>query len=605
MKESNASVIYLTGKAGTGKTTFLKYLRQVYDGNIVVLAPTGVAAVNARAQTIHSFFQLGLIPYIPEDKKITKIKAFKQEIIKHMSLLIIDEVSMVRCDTLDAIDSILRRYRSSKNSPFGGVKVLLIGDLFQLPPVVTRRDWEILGQYYDSPYFFDSKVYGVIADDKKIYFELDKPYRQKEEEFIDILNKIRVNRLDTDDLANLNKRSKIEPKGDFIILAAKNEEVNAYNEDKYNVLNGDEYTFKAQQTGVFPDSMKLVDTEIHLKVGAQVMLMKNKYNPQTESWEYYNGSIGTILSINVENESVKVNLVERGIERKVVVRPAEWENIEFVWDAESKESITRVLGTYRQMPIRLAWAITIHKSQGLTFENVSADLNSCFDAGQVYVALSRCRRLSGLYLKEPLKKEVIKINQQVVDFSKTATPETMVLKHLESGKADKKYQSCRAAFEDNNVVKMLLDFEAAMKIRDDSQTDTFKKYIRVKLSLYHRYKERCQFLNEKVEKTVSDLHAVRQQIGVFHREKAEWLVLKNNQDSKIIALQNRVQVLDQDFASACKEISALKREVNFLQELLGAQKSKVSRLEKERTSLNVEIMRLGNITWWQKLFGKK
>lgn len=608
VKESDASVIYLTGKAGTGKTTFLKYLRQVYDGNVVVLAPTGVAAVNAHAQTIHSFFQLELTPYVPEDDRLKKIKYFstKREIIKNMSLLIIDEVSMVRCDILDVIDKILRIHRtSSKNIPFGGVKVLLIGDLFQLPPVVTGDVWAILRQYYDSPYFFDSKVYSGISDDKKIYLELDKLYRQKEEEFIDILNKIRVNQLNEEDLVNLNKRSEIEPKGDCIILAAKNAEVDNYNNQKYNNLDGEEYTFMAQQTDIFPDSMKLVEAEIHLKVGAQVMLIKNKYDPQTKSLEYYNGSIGEILSIDMENESVEVNLVERGIERKVVVRPAEWENVEFVWDAELKESKTRVLGTYRQMPIRLAWAITINKSQGLTFENVFADLNSCFDVGQVYVALSRCRKLSGLYLKEPIRAGIIKIDSRVVDFSKTETPDTMVLKHLESGKADKKYQSCRMAFEDNDAMKMLLELDAAMKIRDDFQSDNFKKYIRVKLALYHRYKDKCLYLNEKIKKMVSDLQVAYEEIEISNREKKELLVEKSNLNNMMVTLQNRVQTLDQDFASARNEISALKREVNFWKELLEAQKSKVSRLENERTSLNVEIVRLGNITWWQKLFGKK
>lgn len=607
VKDSDANIIYLTGKAGTGKTTFLKYLRHVYNDNVVVLAPTGVAAVNAQAQTIHSFFQLELTPYVPEDKKLNKIKLFshKQEIIKNMSLLIIDEVSMVRCDILDVIDRILRRYRPSKNSPFGGVKVLLIGDLFQLPPVVTGDVWDILGQYYDSPYFFDSKVYRTINNDNKIYFELDKPYRQQEEEFIDILNKIRVNQLNDYDLANLNKRSEIEPQGDCIILAAKNAEVDKYNKLKYNDLKQKEHTFKAQQIGAFPDSMKLVDTEIRLKVGAQVMLMKNKYNQMTASFEYYNGTIGEILSIDSENEKIVIKLSEQGNDREVIVRPATWENIEFVWDAKMKESKTKILGTYRQMPVRLAWAITIHKSQGLTFENVSADLNSCFDAGQVYVALSRCRRLSGLYLKEPIRPEVIKINRRVVDFSKTATPETMVLKHLESGKADKKYQNCRDAFENNDAMKMLLDFDAAMKIRDESQSNNFKKYIRVKLALYHRYKDRCRLLNGKIAKTVSDLQDINQKIEVIHREKEELLVLKKHQDNEITALQNRIQALNLNFTDACKKISTLEYKMNLLQDFLGKQKSKVVRLEEERVRLNNEIMRLGNITWWQKLFGKK
>ena len=491
VKNSSQNIIYLTGKAGTGKTTFLKYIRQTYSGTVVVLAPTGVAAVNAYGQTIHSFFRLEFTPYPPGDQRLQVSQIYQRmsyrsekiELIKNLSLLIIDEVSMVRCDILDAIDTILRVYRKNQE-PFGGVKVLLIGDLFQLPPIAQLSDWTILGQYYKSPYFFDSFVYKRAST---TYIELEKPYRQTEQEFIDILNKVRVNHMSDSDLRRLNARySKSFPKGS-IFLTARNFEVENYNNKEYNELQGQEYTFNAQTVGIFSDAMKPVTDHISLKVGTQVMIMKNKYNKQLDEFDYYNGSIGTVTQIGNDCRWVSIKL-DKGL---VTVYPATWENIEFTWNPKTKESETRILGTYTQIPLKLAWAITIHKSQGLTFDKVTADLNSCFDTGQVYVALSRCKKLGGLFLKSPLLRGVIKVDQNVVNFSQKRTPDTMIVKEIEAGKADKIYKECRKAFDDNDAEKMIADYKEAVKIRDDFDTPKFNKYIKVKLALFHHYKAKC------------------------------------------------------------------------------------------------------------------
>ena len=638
-----------TGKAGTGKTTFLKYIRQTYSGTVVVLAPTGVAAVNAYGQTIHSFFRLEFTPYPPDDQRLQaqiyqrmSYISEKTELINNLSLLIIDEVSMVRCDILDAIDTILRIYRKNQE-PFGGVKVLLIGDLFQLPPIAQSSDWTILGQYYNSPYFFDSFAYKRASS---TYIELEKPYRQTEQEFIDILNKVRVNQLSDSDLRRLNARySKSFPKGS-IFLAARNFDVENYNNKEYNELQGPEYTFNAQTVGTFSDSMKPVKDQISLKVGTQVMIMKNKYNKQLDEFEYYNGSIGTVTQIDSNCRWVSVKL-DKGL---VTVYPETWENIEFIWNPKTKESETRILGKYTQIPLKLAWAITIHKSQGLTFDMVTADLNSCFDTGQVYVALSRCKKLGGLFLKSPLLKGVIKVDQNVVNFSQQKTTDTEIIEQIEAGKADKIYKDCRKAFDDNDAEKMIADYKKAVKIRDDFDTPKFNKYIKVKLDLFHHYKAKCKaFIDSLVTKDKiiqekeTELSEAKEIINTSNDSlvaaNQKIVELQKDNDAQKIAIQNiqnACESLKMELAYAKKETdnqkdklemteSFLKEQLDTVKKELASSKGKllaskkdISILNKSKIELeeqlfatkdklntaNNEIMRLRNLKWYQKLFGK-
>lgn len=651
VKNSSQNIIYLTGKAGTGKTTFLKYIRQTYSGTVVVLAPTGVAAVNAYGQTIHSFFRLEFTPYPPGDQRLQvpqiyqrmSYRSEKIELINNLSLLIIDEVSMVRCDILDAIDTILRTYRKNQE-PFGGVKVLLIGDLFQLPPIAQSSDWTILGQYYKSPYFFDSSVYKSASS---TYIELEKPYRQTEQEFIDILNKVRVNQLSDSDLRRLNARySKSFPKGS-IFLTARNFEVENYNSKEYSELQGQEYTFNAQTVGTFSDSMKPVKDQISLKVGTQVMIMKNRYNKQLDEFDYYNGSIGTVTQIGNDCRWVSIKL-DKGL---VTVYPATWENIEFTWNPKTKESETRILGTYTQIPLKLAWAITIHKSQGLTFDKVTADLNSCFDTGQVYVALSRCKKLGGLFLKSPLLKGVIKVDQNVVNFSQQKTPDTMIIEQIEAGKADKIYKECRKAFDDNDAEKMIADYKEAVKIRDDFDTPKFNKYVKVKLALFHHYKAQCKALldilaakDKSIQEKEKELSEAKEIINTSNDSlvsaNQKIVELQKDNDAQKIAIQNiqtTCKNLKMELSYAKKETDNQKEKLEMTESFLKGQldtvkkelassngkllasKKNIATLNKSKIELeeqlfatkdklntaNNEIIRLRNLKWYQKLFGKQ
>lgn len=639
VKSSNQNITYLTGKAGTGKTTFLKYVRQTYDGNVVVLAPTGVAAVNACGQTIHSFFNFELTPYPPGDQRLQKPQiyhrfAYKQEkleLIKSLSLLIIDEISMVRCDLLDAIDIVLRTYRKNQEC-FGGVKVLLIGDLFQLPPIATQSDWNILRQYYKSPYFFDSYVYKRA---KSTYIELEKPYRQTEIEFIDLLNKVRVNQLSDDDLKILDSRSQYQPPQGSIILAPTNALVGEYNRQQYDALTTPEEVFYASTTGVFPASMKLVDDRISLKIGAQVMIMKNKYNKQSEAFEYCNGSIGTVTAIE-RGESVTVALSDK----TVTIVPETWDNVEFIWDAKTGQSDVNIIGTYKQIPLRLAWAITINKSQGLTFDKVAADLNSCFDKGQVYVALSRCRKLSGLYLKAPLNKNVVKIDPNVLQFSQQKTPATMIVQEIEYGKADKLYKESRQAFDNNDAERMLSLFREAMKIRDDSDAPIFNKYLRVKLALFHHYKERSRSVWDAL---VSVRWSLAEMYEKFHalKNQNEGLISQIEQSKRELQeLQKENNTLQQTQKEAeyqkaklevvesllREQVETVKTELSYVKDQLQSAQNELARTNQMKLDLeiaqrettlqldyaknelrnaNQELERLRNLKWWQRLFGKR
>lgn len=606
---SNRNIIYLTGKAGTGKTTFLKYIREEYQakvGNVVVLAPTGVAAVNAGGQTIHSFFKLqalGFGPIPANDTRLDRPKIFgvlgyrkeKIKIIKETSLMIIDEVSMVRCDVLDAIDRILRVYRNTIQ-PFGGIKVLLIGDAFQLPPVVKGADWNILKEFYSSAFFFDAQVY---RENDVTYIELDKPYRQTESEFLNVLDNIRVGELNNTDFANLNKRCIAPGSDDCIVLASKNNEVEMYNTNEYESITAHEVVFEAKIRDVFPSNTRPAPEYLRLKEGTKVMILRNKLSGGY--FEYFNGSIGKVSGIDEEEGIVKVKLPkgEVNVTREV------WENYEYEWDPKTKSVCTKVIGTYTQFPLKWAWAITIHKSQGLTFDNVYADLGECFASGQAYVALSRCRRLRGLYLKSPLHKGMLKVNNEVVEFSKQKTPDVLLVKQIEWGKADKLYKESRQALWQNEPAVMLERFDNAVKIRDDRNTDEFKKIIRIALALLHFKRQQSQQLFKEVCKLKMD--------------KAEWLQKETELelDAEQLSSELQSQIEENDKLSKnsralqkeCKTVSRryeqLKTSNEQLSEKFHALQKECDGLRKEHERLKREIERLQSIKWYQKLFGKK
>lgn len=392
--------LFLTGKAGTGKTTFLREVVRYTKKKCIVLAPTGIAAVNAGAMTIHSFFQFGLGPFVQgviEPKSDFRINKSKLELIRHLQLLIIDEVSMVRADLMDHIDVELRRIRRN-SKPFGGVQLLMIGDLQQLPPIAHGGEDELLRQYYKTLYFFSSSA---LKSMKYSCIELKNVYRQTDRHFIDILNHARDCTLTSQDISDLNARYipgfSPKPEDGYIRLMTHNRQVDYVNETEMEKLDSKPYTFVAAVTGTFPEESYPTADSLTLKKGAQVMFIKN--DPERR---FINGTLGEVKSI--DKNSIAVRLAESGT--IIDVEPVEWQNIRYQFDEESKEISFKQIGRFKQYPLKAAWAITVHKSQGLTFDKAIIDVHAAFSPGQAYVALSRCRTLDGLVLSSPVSASV-------------------------------------------------------------------------------------------------------------------------------------------------------------------------------------------------------
>ncbi len=402
--------IFLTGKAGTGKTTFLHALQKEVSKRMVVTAPTGVAAINAGGVTLHSFFQRSLGPYVPGDFTAEKhnIRKEKVNIMRNLDLLIIDEISMVRADLLDSVDAVLRRYRRSE-LPFGGVQLLMIGDLFQLPPVVRDSDWSILRSHYRTPYFFSSQA---LCKSEMLTIELTHVFRQKDSRFIRLLNRVRENRVDDSDIQLLNSRysSQNEAADGTITLCSHNSTVENINNKRLARLAGRSRDYNAEVSGEFPESTWPTAETLRLKVGAQVMFVRNDTSPDKL---FYNGKIGHITWIDQDSVGVRCAEDDEDIEVKAV----SWENVEYSLNTETMELDRNAIGNFRQLPLKLAWAITIHKSQGLTFDQVVIDAKGAFAHGQTYVALSRCRSLEGLTLASRIGREAIKTDENVHRFN--------------------------------------------------------------------------------------------------------------------------------------------------------------------------------------------
>ena len=415
--EQTGANIFLTGRAGTGKTTFLRELRQRSPKRMIVVAPTGVAAINAGGVTVHSFFQLPFGPYIPamQQGEGGRLKMnFNREkiaIIRSLDLLVIDEISMVRADMLDAVNDVLQRYRD-RSKPFGGVQLMMIGDLQQLAPVVKPQEWELIRDHYASPYFFDSRA---LRSTTYITLELRHIYRQSDGGFIDILNRVRDNAVDPDTLAKLNSRyiAGFEPDDEagYITLTSHNDTARAINERKLRSLDAPSFTFSCQVEGNFPEYLYPNDSELTLKKGAQVMFVKNDVSGQHR---YFNGKIGRVTAIG--ESKIEVTLDDAA--EPVDVGIDEWTNVKYTIDPQTQEITEAVEGVFRQFPLKPAWAITIHKSQGLTFERAIIDAAESFSHGQVYVALSRCRSFEGLVLRTPLQGRSIIDDATIRAFNK-------------------------------------------------------------------------------------------------------------------------------------------------------------------------------------------
>lgn len=513
--------VFLTGKAGTGKTTFLRRLREQSPKRMVVVAPTGVAAINAGGVTIHSFFQFPLAPYIPggafraKDEKYRFSKE-KKNIIRTLDLLVIDEISMVRADLLDQIDAVLRLHRD-RHRPFGGVQLLMIGDLSQLAPVVKDSEWSLLREYYRTPYFFGSLA---LQQTQHVTIELQRVYRQTDRTFIDILNEVRENRLTPASLALLNSRviggqqvvdNRSEDNAPLtegvIRLTTHNAIANRYNEERMDALKSIRFSFKAKVLGTFPESSYPAEETLVLKEGCQVMFLKN----DSQGSRYYNGKLGIVSSVDASKICV------RGIEDDIVVEvePEAWTNARYVIDKETKEIREEIEGEFRQYPLRLAWAITIHKSQGLTFDHAVLDVNAAFAAGQVYVALSRCRSLEGLVLTAPLNTASVRTDMTVTDYMNAELEQARhTASHLDRLERDY-YHSLLAELFDFRPLEW--DFHRMLRLLDEHLYKVYpqllKRYkqadevfareiIAVSASFYRQYTE----LVMQAEEYATDTH---------------------------------------------------------------------------------------------------
>lgn len=513
VNESNRN-IFLTGKAGTGKTTFLKYIKENCIKQIAVTAPTGVAAINAGGATIHSFFQLPLSPFIPEAKGFMqnnetvnkhsligrmRVNNEKRKILQQLELLIIDEISMVRCDTLDAIDTVLKHFRYRHNEPFGGVQVLFIGDMFQLPPIIPDEEWQLLSQFYASAYFFDSQV---MQSFPPAYIEFKKIYRQSDEKFIDVLNEVRHNNLSEKGMQLLNSRYdpwfELDGNDGYIFLTTHNYQSDSTNANELAKLKQKTFQFKAEIKGEFNEKSYPADEMLQLKIGAQVMFIKND---KEKVKRYFNGKIGVITKI----ETDKIFVQCKGDTDEIEVRKEVWENIRYSIDKQTNQLEEDVLGTFSQYPLRLAWAITIHKSQGLTFEKAVIDAGRAFAPGQVYVALSRCTSLNGIVLKSQINATGLHTDNRIIEFSETNTTEEKLKEELHHSK--KVYQQ--------NLLLALFDFTSAIK-------QSIELHTIVKDNAAAFNKDLLQWIND-VQTKINVLQTVaekfKQQLNTFYKHE--------------------------------------------------------------------------------------
>ena len=498
--------VFLTGKAGTGKSTFLKYICNHTKKKYVVLAPTGIAAINAGGVTLHSFFKLPFRPMLPDDPDLSlshgrifeffKYPKEKRKIIAEVDLIIIDEISMVRADIIDCVDRILRVYSGNMRLPFGGKQLLFVGDVFQLEPVVPSDQKEILSLFYASPFFFSARVF---KDINLVPIKLQKVYRQTDSVFINILDRIRNNAARKQELDTLNGRyfPSFEPQNEdmYITLATRRDQVDFINEKKLAELPGEEYVSVGKIEGDFPESSLPTQLNLSIKEQAQVIFIDNDYERR-----WVNGTIGMVSGID-ENGNVYV-LLESGVEH--LVEPTSWRNYKYKYNEKEKRIEEEIVGTFEQLPIRLAWAITVHKSQGLTFSRVVVDLTGgVFAGGQTYVALSRCTSLEGLVLKSKISSRDIFIRKEIVEFSQIFNNQALIEKSIKESEAELQYGRAAQGFRQGNMKEAVEAFAAAVSKRNELDNPMVQRLLRLKLQALNSQKAQIKALRE-------ELHSLRE-----------------------------------------------------------------------------------------------
>ena len=551
--------LFLTGKAGTGKSTFLRYIAQTTKKKYVILAPTGIAAINAGGQTLHSFFKLPFHPLLPNDsryntrniRKTLKYSGITTKLLRELDLIIIDEISMVRADIIDFIDKVLRIYCRNMREPFGGKQLLLVGDIFQLEPVVKEDEWRLMQPFYASAYFFAAKVWQEM---QLVSIELRKVYRQRDTAFIGILDRIRENAATTTDIEAINSRVgadvEVSADGDSfeVTLATRRDTVDYINEQNLAQLDGASSVFKGNIQGEFPLASLPAPMELEIKPGAQVIFVKND---KEKRW--VNGTIGVVTGID-EEEGI-IGVVDEDGHEYDVVREV-WENMRYTFDEKEQKIVEEQLGVFVQFPLRLAWAITVHKSQGLTFRRVKIDFSGggAFAGGQTYVALSRCRSLQGITLEEPIRPTDIFVRPEVIAFARRYNDGKLMRQAIFESKADKEYHDAVVSFDHQDFDAFLQHFFVAIHSRYDIEQPVVQRYIRRKLGIITQQQAQISLLEKEISRRE----------GLLKRLAVEYTLLgKECEQEQMIdaAIRNYEKALElyPDAPEAKRRLKKLKR----------------------------------------------
>lgn len=515
--------VFLTGKAGTGKSTFLRYIVENIRKKTVVLAPTGIAAVNVGGQTLHSFFKIPLKPILPTDpdfairtlRKRMKYSSSHVKLLRQLDLIIIDEISMVRADIIDFIDKILRVYCHNMREPFGGKQLLLVGDIFQLEPVVTGDARDVLAHYYNAPYFFNALAFNELAI---VPIELRKVYRQDDADFISLLDRVRAGQPAETDIRRLNAKLIPSEQVDRLsadmtmTIASRRDMVDHINERHLNELKTPEIVYKGIIKGDFPMNALPTDLELSLKVGAQIVFIKNSPDRR-----WVNGTLGIVDSLS--DEKICVRLEQGNV---VEVEPEVWGNIKYQYN-EEKGTVDEIeLGSYMQFPVKLAWALTIHKSQGLTFNKVIIDIGrGAFTGGQTYVALSRCRSFDGISLCSTLNMRDIFVNRHIIDFASRFNNQKLIDEAIESSKADDFYNKSSKAFDMRDFYSAVDYLAQAIESRNELKKPAVRRLIARKLTIISQLEHKIQILNEKIESDRKRFHELSDTYVTLGNECAE------------------------------------------------------------------------------------